>query len=906
MNLGNRIGLFVFLSLISIHLHAQSALSLYDGEYNLSTFYQQNVDYDSVMAILTSDDMKHHPEYGVNPFRSPCDDCNELLDKRTIYERVYIKKGTEGNTRYFNKSYFPTSFKDENGWLRTIDGRLQPLSSKPNYFAASQQPVTTAIDAGNMRIEMNSRDIHVSSQPVRVYYELSDKTELDIDSVHLGGKYFAGNDGTKHLDVYPNIDMYHIFRIGRIKSYYQINRRLVSPKNANYLVFEERLILSKGTSVEKDFSQGGEMSDDGYWRGGLLLNMPNQAPIAIEKAGLMDASNLRMVATYDYLQVDSIVILKIRVPIWFLNSSSTNYPFIVDPTLVGYNKMGNFESSLSPGSFSFTYEPLGTCDYHLSVTVPGMSNIQNTYVDVEFENRISDRCGSPALPAPGCVKRDLYHIFESDECGTNVSLSCNRPISGDTAGLCTTDPLSVPGAAAILIPGFLDCIPAQCPDYELNFTLKNVETQCGDVCGQTCAEGYMWAVTIEARQLEGYILPNKDPVCAGEAVVITAYPSWGVPPYHYNWSTGDTTQVITVHPESSTFYSCTISDDCGIFVIDDTLINVIPSPPADAGTDKYLCEGGAVNLGGSPTGPFGTTFVWSSPSAVALTYMSGTLASNPGVTIPAGTLGEFIYIVKVSNSQCYRYDTVKVYSIANPTPTISTNGDQIICEGSDIDITSDSVYEQYQWSNGGTTRIITVNIAGNYVLSVTDSNGCKGVSNAINISVKPLIQFLADPDTTIDPGDSVNLFANIDLLGGAVDSFYWEPPMYLDCDHCPNPQATPEEEMVYYLHVLSDGCWNTDSLVILIDYPFDFFVPNAFSPNNDGLNDDFYMIGSKVLTVTRFMVFDRWGEKVWDLPQPWTGIYKGVVLNPGVYIYYIEVEFDGTQKSQTGSVTLIR
>ena len=68
----------------------------------------------------------------------------------------------------------------------------------------------------------------------------------------------------------------------------------------------------------------------------------------------------------------------------------------------------------------------------------------------------------------------------------------------------------------------------------------------------------------------------------------------------------------------------------------------------------------------------------------------------------------------------------------------------------------------------------------------------------------------------------------------------------------------------------------------------------------------FYLLGSKVLTVDKFQIFDRYGEMLWNQTEPWPGTYKGVVLNPGVYIYYIQVSYKDNVKVAKGSVTLLR
>ena len=87
------------------------------------------------------------------------------------------------------------------------------------------------------------------------------------------------------------------------------------------------------------------------------------------------------------------------------------------------------------------------------------------------------------------------------------------------------------------------------------------------------------------------------------------------------------------------------------------------------------------------------------------------------------------------------------------------------------------------------------------------------------------------------------------------------------------------------------------------------YIPNAFTPNNDGENDKFYVYGND-LKVVHMMVYDRWGEMLFESSRQdngWDGTYKGVAMNPGVYIYKVEAEYlNGKRTSQSGSITLMR
>jgi len=94
-----------------------------------------------------------------------------------------------------------------------------------------------------------------------------------------------------------------------------------------------------------------------------------------------------------------------------------------------------------------------------------------------------------------------------------------------------------------------------------------------------------------------------------------------------------------------------------------------------------------------------------------------------------------------------------------------------------------------------------------------------------------------------------------------------------------------------------------------------FYVPNAFTPNGDGINDVFRVYGSGFISFN-LKVFDRWGEKVFETSDPnigWDGTFRGELLPPDVFVYYVDVEFINnltpkqfTREYLKGSVTLIR
>src|SRR5690606_36075720 len=115
------------------------------------------------------------------------------------------------------------------------------------------------------------------------------------------------------------------------------------------------------------------------------------------------------------------------------------------------------------------------------------------------------------------------------------------------------------------------------------------------------------------------------------------------------------------------------------------------------------------------------------------------------------------------------------------------------------------------------------------------------------------------------------------------------------CQNCPFPIVSPKKDTTYIVTVADEyGCLAVDSVNVRV---FDncsgenVTVPNTFSPNNDGLNDVFYVKGTGLSNIERLRIYSRWGELMFESPDiniGWDGTYNGVPVNSGVYVYYLE------------------
>lgn len=899
-------------------------------KHNLESFREDVKIMSEHVVKKSSPTAQQHPEFGVLPFNAQCSYCTELIDQRTVNSRQFIHPDKPGRT-YSQKSYLPLHYKKhENDIWRTIDKRLKP-TGQPGVYMAANQPVPTKLDLNRKSTTLIAEGLEFEFNSGQVMYFFDENNAYTRPQEGSYASYTVGEEGLLVKNFWPGIDLETVFSTGEIKSNYVIPSPLSLPITKGWLVIEDHFTLPAGYIMAE--SADGEQIDGGqFFKGDYIIkNAQGEALITYEKPIFIDARAWGMHGKYKLLRgPNNDYTLQMYVPIDWLTRTDNLYPLTIDPTVSGITKLGSFRST--PGGITanmgFATRP-ASCDYRMynnaptsqPVVVPGKSKLTNVFVDLEYQLTYDNTCGTPPLPAPYCTFSQVSMEVISDTCQTTTGLlSCN-PASPPFTGTCTTDSILVPNARSIrvnsFVPNYLGCLQPQCPDYELNFTLKNRDSIClpSGGCQYLCARGNIWQMTVEACKVEGYITQDRTQVCAGQPVVFTAIPDCGVPPYSYEWyydtvvTTISNSPNLTVNPERDIIVNCIIIDACGerSLPTNNLTVTVVPAPPADAGGPFNLCEGGSITLGGNPTSN-GSPLQWTGSDPNVQGWMNSTTAANPLVNVPAGTVDTFFYVLRATDSNCFREDTAWVYSSPNPVPVIDSSGSTRLCTGQSVDLFVLGSYASYRWSTNATTSSIRVTAPGNYSVQVTDANGCSGTSNTINVSIISIPDFTVYRDTTILWGDSVMLYTDADLSSGSIDSFIWYPSISISCQNCPTPWVSPLSDQYYGLRLFAGGCTAADSALIRIIYPNNFFIPNAFTPNNDGNNDNFYIQMQSGVDVLSFQVFNRFGEKVHDGKYPWDGNYRGKPAPPEVYTYVFKLSLFGTDRAvfRKGSVMLIR
>lgn len=198
---------------------------------------------------------------------------------------------------------------------------------------------------------------------------------------------------------------------------------------------------------------------------------------------------------------------------------------------------------------------------------------------------------------------------------------------------------------------------------------------------------------------------------------------------------------------------------------------------------------------------------------------------------------------------------------------------------------------------------------GSYQLAVQNAVGCQLQRELLLRSPLPFTVDLGD-NTRLELGDSLVLNAFSTL---PINAYAWESPETLSCSDCSSPVATPLRNTTYILTALNaNGCEARDSLGVTIFNTKRLFAPNAFSPNGDGVNDEFTLFsGKSVDSILKLEIFDRWGNLIFSSENAaslsWDGNSNGKTAPEGTYVWVATIQYiSGVTESLNGDVTLIR
>ena len=386
----------------------------------------------------------------------------------------------------------------------------------------------------------------------------------------------------------------------------------------------------------------------------------------------------------------------------------------------------------------------------------------------------------------------------------------------------------------------------------------------------------------------------------------------------YTWMPGaQTTSTLQANPPATTSYTVAGQTAAGCATFP-AVITVSVSPainPTVTASSPSVCLTKTASISVAPTGG-AYTYTWLPAASIQGSNSGASIVAKPASTVTV------IYTVTISNGFCKETSTVslQVFDCVPPVSQFTTLTNDSICTKGCVSFTATSTGIQpftYQWLFPGGTPptsnnpdpVVCYDSSGVYPVSLITGNAFGSdtllLTNYIHVADTPSVR--AYGDTLLSVGQT----APISVTGNAA-SYYWTPDNgTIACVTCTNTVAQPTVTTKYMVTASnSPYCKRRDSILVKVDFVCgDFFIPNVFSPNGDGLNDDVNIHGFCIATFN-LRIFNRWGELVFqttDKSQGWDGTFRGKPMDTGVFVYSVDgITIENKPFSQKGNITLLR
>lgn len=692
----------------------ESMQKMESKRFNFEQFSTQDkIDINKNYTDLNSD-FSNHPEYGLETYRAPCENCFEVLGKRKLQERYFVD--ADDTNRFYVQKGGANLHHQIDGQLITIDHRLKNEKNKlkaSNFhntfvFNSAEQKILVYDHKTKQSIEFNDWSLYGEVENERSLIAKSDWSEFS-----------AGDDGVKIYNIFPDIDAEFITQNGAIKTNFIIKSNS-KYKNYKNLWFEDKFTSNSDISFDRSSKQ--EFVGE--------VNISNdKSDILNYGEGFAFAENdpkYENIPLHYKIEGNSIFI---KSPVNWINEIFENGDrVVIDPIVTGTNTLA--QASITGSQYNASCGFDNSCDHNLTVQAPPNATFDD--VTWSFEYIAQNGCwldeGATRFSTGNCISPNQAGFF----------WFCNQ--SG--GGTCAGQNISVWDDLGGCLP------PPSCQSQNVDFTLHFYRRCYGPTgCNNNCiGANSPWTMTIHGRTIEysnvtNPITVSSNNICQGEDITATTNGENGVPPYTYEWSfdptgnpviaTGASANITFPNDGNITLYSI-VTDACGNEVIESTNITVTAAPQLTVtATEIEICDGESTTLevsGGSGT------YDWDNG-----------LGSGSTHTVSPSTTTTY-NVSSTAGSGCQGFGTIEI--TVNPIPTVDAGPNQEVCEGDQVTLSASGSANNYSWDNNVNDGVPFTPPVGSTTFTLTgESLGCED-TDQVEVNVIPDINFDV---TGIDP-----------------------------------------------------------------------------------------------------------------------------------------------------------
>ena len=435
----------------------------------------------------------------------------------------------------------------------------------------------------------------------------------------------------------------------------------------------------------------------------------------------------------------------------------------------------------------------------------------------------------------------------------------------------------------------------------------NTYTVLARVIGSLC--GGSTTATIAEPTALTLLSTSTDADCSNQTGTITLTAGGGTPGYEYSIDNGATYQL------SNQFLNLAVGNYNNLKIRDANFciktisqsVSLLDTMRLELGTDSTICFGSSITLI-PQTNALTDTFKWTPKATLNYDTVRTPIATPTDTTK---------YYVTAKWGVCTRKDSITINVLHKPVA--NAGKDTTVCYKTNATLFGSasnlSGTVNFAWSppdslnnpNAAVTRV-RLDTTRQFTLTVTDNYGCNfSVTDSVIVFMQPPLVAFAGNDTIAIINRDHQLLAT----GRNAVDFVWSPAAPLNNPFIANPLAVMQHDTYFYVHITDAiGCTDDDTIFIKVYEGPTYYLPNAFTPNGDGLNDVFFPTPVGIRSTDYFRVFDRYGKLMYQTTEwlkGWDGTLKGKPASSGTYVWMIKgIDKNGTVVEMKGTVILLR